>query len=269
MRLDQGPVRSKGLELGASGHVVFRQDPSSEGGMSTDTKIPLRPGSGAARRQAQRRKKSHPRGTRPLVIVGVVVALIAVALLIAVAAGGGNDTVTTDDASGVQETRPVTVTGDLLVPFDTTENDAAVGATAPRIDGSTFSGVEMSLPVKGTPTLLVFLAHWCPHCQAEVPLLTEWDAQGSVPDGVEVFGIATATDPAAVNYPPSRWLEDEGFPFAVLVDNDSSDAGVAMGVTGYPAFVMLDAQGRVEWRTSGELPVEELQAMIEASLAPS
>ena len=238
--------------------------------MSSDTSIPPRPGSGAARRQAIAKQKSHSGGKNPLVIVGAVVALIAVALVIAVVAGGGgdDDTVATEDTSGLQEVRPVTVTGEALPGFEQTDGDAAVGLT-PTIEGATFNGIEMSLPMAGSPTLLVYLAHWCPHCQAEVPLLTEWDAAGGVPAGVEIFGIATATDEASVNYPPSLWLEEEGFPFAVMADSESGDAGQAMGVTGYPAFVMIDAEGKVVWRASGEVPIDQLQAMIEASLPPA
>ncbi|NCZ56650.1 MAG: hypothetical protein EBY86_08450 [Acidimicrobiia bacterium] len=55
----------------------------------------------------------------------------------------------------------------------------------------------------GTPMLLVFLAHWCPHCQAEVPVLVKWNQSMLVPDNLDVIAVATGTDETAPNYPPS------------------------------------------------------------------
>lgn len=237
--------------------------------MSTDTSIPPRPGSGAARRRAAAKKKAHGGARNPAVLIGGVVAVVVLALVVALVAGGGDDASTADESDATaafSETRPVTVVGEPLPDFEQTAGDAAVGLTAPTLQGRLFNGVGLSLPVQGRPTLLVYLAHWCPHCQKEVPLLTDWEAAGGVPDGVEIFGIATATDDAAVNYPPSEWLEREEFPFAVLADSEASEAGAAMGVTGYPAFVMVDAAGKVAWRTSGEVPIDELQALIEGTL---
>ena len=40
--------------------------------------------------------------------------------------------------------------------------------------------------------MVVFLAHWCPHCQAEVPELVELAKEG-VFDGVDVTAVATGT----------------------------------------------------------------------------
>ena len=32
--------------------------------------------------------------------------------------------------------------------------------------------------------MVVFLAHWCPHCNAEIPVLNEWRDSGEIPDGL-------------------------------------------------------------------------------------
>lgn len=32
-----------------------------------------------------------------------------------------------------------------------------------------------------------------------------------MPRGIELISVATATDPAQANYPPSKWLENEGW----------------------------------------------------------
>jgi 1-aminocyclopropane-1-carboxylate deaminase len=71
-----------------------------------------------------------------------------------------------------------------------------------------------------------------------------------------VVGIATSTDERRENYPPSDWLAREGFPWPVLADSADLDAAAAYGVTGFPTFLLFDADGTVLWRTSGELPID-------------
>jgi thiol-disulfide isomerase/thioredoxin len=113
----------------------------------------------------------------------------------------------------------------------------------------------------------VFLAHWCPHCRRELPKLVEWEKGGGVPAGVDVVGVATATDPAAPNYPPSEWLADAGWPWPVMADSDTSTAAQAMGLPSYPYFVLLKGDGTVALRLTGEVDTAELTQQIEAALA--
>jgi thiol-disulfide isomerase/thioredoxin len=232
--------------------------------MVTDTQIPPRPGSGAARRAKAAKRKQHSGRRNPLVVIGGLVLIVAAALLVAVVAGGDDPAETVEP--GIQQTRPVEVSGETLPVRPSSGADPAIGMVAPSISGATFDGRAISLPASGSPTLSIFVAHWCPHCQKEVPLLTEWKAAGLVPDGVEVYAVSTGVDPNSVNYPPSEWLEREAFPFAVIVDSADGDAAKAMGVDGYPYFLMTDADGKVLWRTSGEVPTESLTQMIDESL---
>jgi thiol-disulfide isomerase/thioredoxin len=114
----------------------------------------------------------------------------------------------------------------------------------------------------------VFLAHWCPHCQREVPLLVEWEKSGAVPAGIDVIAIATGTDPANPNYPPSDWLAREQFPalWPVMTDSKSFEAAEAYGLQGYPYFVLVGADGKVAKRMSGEIPMDQLTQEIQAVL---
>lgn len=193
-------------------------------------------------------------------IGAIIVGVIAVAAIVSI-------TSSSDTASApgtTSEFSDVTVTGTALPPHDSTADDTAIGLTAPVLTGKGFTG-NIVTTTPGTPTLLVFLAHWCPHCQKEVPLLVEWEKSGDMPLGVDVIGIATATDAASPNYPPSAWLAREHFPvlWPVMADSKTRTAGEAFGVSGYPFFVLLDANGKVVKRMSGEVPMSELTTLLE------
>ena len=76
----------------------------------------------------------------------------------------------------------------------------------------------MAIAADGRPKILLFLAHWCPHCQREVPIVQGWLDAGGLPQNVDLISIATSIDPARPNYPPEAWLTREGWEPTVLVD---------------------------------------------------
>ena len=203
----------------------------------------------------------NPSGGRPVVAIAIIVAIvIAVAAIIAIAATSGDDS----DTEGLSQTQDVDISGAALPPL-TDGDDPAIGLPAPSISGQSFDGTPVRVEL-GQPTMLVFLAHWCPVCQREVPELVAWEAAGGVPEGVQVIGVATAADSGAPNYPPSSWLADEGFPFPVIVDDDAQSLATALGLPGYPYYVLLDENGRVVARGSGQVPPEELTTLAEQAL---
>ena len=211
-------------------------------------------------------KKPQQRDTgRAVWIVGAVIAVvIGVAAIVAISQTGGGDD---SEASGLQQYSEITVEGESLPAFGEGDTDAAVGMTAPIVTGQGFTGNTVTTEPIG-PTMLVFLAHWCPHCQREVPLLVEWEASGTMPEGLDVIGVATATSPTNPNVPPSEWLTREYFPplWPVLADDANNTAGNAFGVSGYPFFVLMDETGKVVQRISGEVSIDELNQIIETTL---
>jgi thiol-disulfide isomerase/thioredoxin len=114
--------------------------------------------------------------------------------------------------------------------------------------------------------LLVFLAHWCPHCNAEIPRLIEWDESGQMPEDLIVIGVATGSRSDQPNWPPSQWLQDMEWPWAAMADSEAQDAAIAYGVNGYPGLVLIDGEGTVLARRSGEASVSELDAWAETYL---
>lgn len=204
---------------------------------------------------------------RTFVIVAGVVVLVIAAALIAVLATGGSDDSGDSNASGA-ETRPVEVTGEALAPFEDPAADPAVGQASPVVTGEGFDGTPMTIGGESdNPTMLVFLAHWCPHCNREVPEVIKLNDAGGIPADLDVVGISTAAASDRPNYPPSEWIVEKGWPFPTLVDSENSEALQAFGGTGFPFLVIVDSDGTVLARQSGESTADELGAWIDATLA--
>ena len=197
-------------------------------------------------------------------LIGSIAAAIAIAAIVAVATQSSSDDVVT----GVEEFNSVEVSGDPLPQYSDSTSDTAIGMTAPTLTGKGFTGNTI-VTSPGAPTLLVFLAHWCPHCQREVPLLVQWNRDGLVPSGLDVIAIATSSDPASPNFPPSEWLAREEFPplWPVMTDSGEKTAANAMGVSGFPFFVLLDSNGKVALRISGEIEMQALTEQINKALS--
>ena len=212
---------------------------------------------------------SRSRTPLVLAIVLAVVALVAVAAV--VLSGGGDDddgetSSTVPDATGGEVA--VQVTGTPLAPLEDPSADPAVGAAAPGLAGSDYAGNAVTIePGTDGPMLVVFLAHWCPHCNNEIPVLQQWDEQGGIPEGLQVVGVSTAVSPDRPNYPPAEWLAEKGWAWPVLADDAELTAANAYGVSAFPFLTFIDADGNVTARASGELPVEELQALADTTVA--
>jgi thiol-disulfide isomerase/thioredoxin len=215
---------------------------------------------------------------RPLLVVAAVVVVVLAALGIALVAGGGDDDTTdaaqpgtTADAdtnadSGAGSTTPgddapVTVDGTALPPLPDGDTDPAVGMPMPVLSGTGLDGAPVTIPAAGRPTLVLFVAHWCPHCQAEVPVVQDWVDAGGLPAGVDLVTVSTSADPRRPNHPPGEWLASEGWTAPVLVDGDDR-AATAAGLTAFPFFVGVDADGNVVGRTSGQLSADQLSAAV-------
>lgn len=159
-----------------------------------------------------------------------------------------------------------TVTGERL-PF-VAENgaDPAVGFDAPEVVGADWEGNPVEIKADGRPKIVIFLAHWCPHCQADVPRVQQWIDAGGVPDGVDLYSVATLTDPVRPKWPPQDWLEEEGWTVPVIMDDAASSVATAYGLVGTPFYVVLDGQNRNLARVSGEIGAAGMDALAEIAL---
>ncbi|MCB0976528.1 MAG: redoxin family protein [Acidimicrobiales bacterium] len=206
-------------------------------------------------------------------IVGLVVVVIAGLLAVFIARGPGDSAPPIEDetaavktikpASGGSTTAPTFIEGGL--PAIGTDSDPAVGMTIPEMKGTTVDGKPITIGPSGGPKVIVFMAHWCPHCRAEIPRLVDHFAADGEPEGVKIFGVSTRVDTKAPNYPPSTWLKDAGWTVPTMADSQDLDALRLFGVSSFPYFVVVDDTGKVLIRTSGELTMETFDSLVEAA----
>jgi thiol-disulfide isomerase/thioredoxin len=187
--------------------------------------------------------------------VAAVVLVLAVA---AVVSGGDDDKQT---AAGVEETRPVTVTGTPLPQLPREGADPGLGKEIPDLKGQSFDGTPVSITKDGKPKLVLFVAHWCSHCQKEVPLLAGYLKSNPL-QGVDLSTVSTSVASNSPNYPPSAWLDEEGWTYPTLADSEDKTAADAFGLSAFPYFVAVDASGKVVARTTGELTTDQFAALI-------
>ena len=205
---------------------------------------------------------------------GVAAAIAAIIAVVLVVGGGSSSSSTTTstiasnngDVVTAAEFQPVEAEGEMLLALEDPDNDPARGKIAPVVNGFGFDGAPLTIAPTGKPMLVVFLAHWCPHCNAEIPRLIEWKDSGAMPADLGVVGVSTGARDDAPNWPPSQWVVDKAWPWPVMADNEDQNAAVAFGVSGYPGLILLNGDGKVLARRSGEAGIDELKAWAQEFL---
>ena len=148
----------------------------------------------------------------------------------------------------VRDGRPnaVTVT---LVPFPNQlpalPPPPKEGDEAPKIGSLRVvrpEGAELA-ELDGGRHMLFFWATWCAPCKASIPELLVWGAKKGVP----ILAISDEDDDTI-----RKFLETwkQSFPERVLSD-ELRQAYLGYAVSGTPTFVLVDADGKIEWRHTG------------------
>lgn len=242
--------------------------------------MPNRPTPSPSRSERVRMAQAAATRSRTGVLVGgavLVVLLVAGIAFIATrgsgddaSGGGASASGGTVVPSGDLSTAAVQVNGAALPPFGKADPDPAIGSPAPVLSGQSFDGSTVKIdPADGRAKVVMFLAHWCPHCQNEVPRLTDWLETNGLPSDVELYAVSTAVAPERGNFPPGAWLRREGWPVTTMVDSEGQEAASAYGLSSFPYFVAISADGKVVSRTSGELSRPQWEALLDAARAGS
>jgi thiol-disulfide isomerase/thioredoxin len=142
----------------------------------------------------------------------------------------------------------------------------------PVVIGEDFDGNTVRIDAANDgPTLAVFLAHWCPHCNREVPRINELRDEGAFPDGLNIVGVSTGISPQRPNWPPSQWFQDMDWTYPVIADGVDMEretfiAADAYGLSGFPFMTLIGSDGKVLARWSGEMDKDDFLEKIEDNL---
>ena len=189
------------------------------------------------------------------IIAGAVILVLGLAISIGV-------TLSSEPVAAGLPEGETTVTGDLLPEFAGENDDnIALGLAAPIFSAPNENSEIVTLEKNGNAKALLFLAHWCGYCQKEVPIVQRVINTIGVPDGVEVIAIATSIDRGRENYPPQKWLDEEGWSETQLYDLDK-EIGSAYGLNAFPYGVFLDKDLNVIARRTGNLPEETVGGLL-------
>ena len=151
---------------------------------------------------------------------------------------------------------------------------ATVAGAACWAASSTLLGVHQSLPlpelalqssdgrsaelhalVQGQPAVINLWASWCAPCRAELPAFAA--AQQRAP-GVRFLFVNQGEDAARVQ----RFLAAQPFALDGVWLDHRSQLGPAIGSTGLPTTLFVDAQGRIVERHFGMLSAASLAARL-------
>tara|TARA_B100000941_G_scaffold269324_1_gene226513 strand:+ start:26 stop:628 length:603 start_codon:yes stop_codon:yes gene_type:complete len=189
------------------------------------------------------------------IIAGAVVLVLGLAIAIGV-------TLSSEPVAAGLPEGEINVDGESL-PQYAGENDdnIALGLSAPTFSAPDQNSEIFSLEKNGNSKALLFLAHWCPHCQREVPVVQSFIDSNGVPPGIDVIAVATSIDRGRDNYPPQEWLEREGWSEIQIYDLDR-EIGEAYGLNAFPYWVFLDKDLNVIARRTGNLPEDMVGALL-------
>jgi thiol-disulfide isomerase/thioredoxin len=224
-----------------------KKQPPTKSTKSTATSGPRTPARATAARTPQKQFPVF------WVALGVVIVIAGIAAIVASSSGSDSESGGSGAATG-HEYGTVTVTGKPLPPLPDSGKDPAVGDTIPTLKGENFKGQPVTIAPNGKAQMIVFLAHWCPHCNAEAPKLAAYlTDHGGTPENVDLTIVPTGSQDTAPNWPPSQWVKDMNLGnVTTLVDDKESTAAAAFGLTAYPFIVAVDQNGAVVDRRSGE-----------------
>ena len=189
------------------------------------------------------------------IIAGAVVLVLGLAIAIGV-------TLSSEPVAAGLPEGEINVNGESL-PQYAGENDdnIALGLSAPTFSAPDQNSEIFILEKDGNSKALLFLAHWCPHCQREVPVVQSFIDSNGVPPGIDVIAVATSIDRGRDNYPPQEWLEREGWSETQIYDLDR-EIGEAYGLNAFPYWVFLDKDLNVIARRTGNLPEDMVGALL-------
>ena len=166
----------------------------------------------------------------------------------------------------IKKFRPSPITIILLIviayvwfrpPADVTEDNRTLApVTMNELNGQT---IDLQA-LRGKVVLISYWATWCPYCRHEMPAMekfyTDYKARG-----FEIIAVSIDDDPAKV----AEFMRAEGYHFPVAMSDQALDDVIGR-VTMVPTSFLIDKQGRVRKKISGQVHYARLEELVEPLL---
>lgn len=211
------------------------------------------------RRKAEQERAAQRRREQRRTIGYTLAALAVVVVAVAVIAGA-------DGSGGTGRIQP-SESGEISVSASPRSSMLAVGDAIPSFSAPGFhmqaAGDGYAIErdrfdwsrYEGAPSVLTIWAPWCPHCQAELPVLS-----ATVENHPSVHLVSVATSIGQHPGPsPDEYLADHGLTFPVAVDDETGTLAQALGVQAFPTIYLVGSDGTVSYAAEGEVSAETLQ----------
>lgn len=115
---------------------------------------------------------------------------------------------------------------------------------------------------QGQPVLLVFWATWCPYCKKLLPGIERLH-QEYADQGLKIIAVDILEDGD-----PAAYMKRHDYHFDMVLEGD--DIMSLYGVTGTPALIFIDADGKILGRSTTYNPADPiLEAFAKSELAKS
>jgi len=131
----------------------------------------------------------------------------------------------------------------------------------PVMQATLLDGRQTSLEtLRGKVVLVNFWATWCPYCRHEMPDMERFyqDYRGR---GFEILALAQDEDSETVR----QFMAKEGYPFPVAMAQAEQAAALG-GVSRLPTSFIIDKQGRVRHKVSGQVHYARLEELVKPLL---
>ena len=134
----------------------------------------------------------------------------------------------------------------------------------PHLSFTTLDGRMGTLEsLRGKVVLVNFWATWCPYSRHEMPAMQAFynDYQAK---GFEILAFSVDDEPSKVE----SYLREQGYTFPALMAN--AEQSHAFGdVSRLPTSFIIDRNGRIRHKISGQVHYGRLQNLIEPLLSPA
>ncbi|MDD2393070.1 MAG: TlpA disulfide reductase family protein [Eubacteriales bacterium] len=141
-----------------------------------------------------------------------------------------------------------------------TSSDQSSRIQAPDFKVYNYDGKEVMLSdYFGKPIVLNFWASWCPPCKAEMPTFNA--VYQDIKDDVQFLMVDLVDGQKETEAKGKAYIEEQGFTFPVLFDNDGS-AGYMYQISSIPTTFFLDKDGYIASYHTGMMDAIQLQSGI-------